>query len=109
MLRKLTSSGVFLSTLLISVVFVLMIVTMANMNTRFTEVENKLHDMELSSQGASAMLPNKFVLPSTSYTPVVSQGARGTCWYVMTCCICNVLLCIVLYMYYVYIIRYVSA
>jgi hypothetical protein len=78
--HKIVVGGMGIAALVMLVVFVLSIVTLHSMNKHFEHVEDDIKSLKHHMHEAEPHMPTKFMLPHTSYTPVVSQGNRGTCW-----------------------------
>jgi hypothetical protein len=78
--HKIGISGVLLSTLLILVVFILAIITLVAVNKNYDDLNTKLEKLMKKEVSHMPSEIRKFFLPQQAYTPVVSQGSRGTCW-----------------------------
>lgn len=69
-----------LSTLLVIAILILSIISISSMNKRFDDVDGDVDNVMHTIDHVEPVIPSRFALPHTSYTPVVSQGHRGTCW-----------------------------
>lgn len=72
--HKVAFAGMSVSLLLVITIFVLSLITLAGMNKRFDTVEDDINNVKSSIHDSEPILPSKFVLHHTAYTPVVSQG-----------------------------------